>query len=132
MCRAYIVSELHPRESPEDRYYLLTHADLYDNMMLLGFLAAVTGLAGICGGERTYQTSQAVRCHGNFSAAGLGLSPDSQVILQSESAFANVTERWTKHHAPAFVIAVKPALESDVQKLVCTAAPPSFLSVARC
>jgi hypothetical protein len=48
-----------------------------------------------------------------------GLSSGTETFLASDPDFANeTTQRWTTHDAPTYIVAVKPAVESDVQKIV--------------
>ncbi|KAL9002894.1 MAG: hypothetical protein Q9188_004200 [Gyalolechia gomerana] len=47
-----------------------------------------------------------------------GLSPGTEILLRTDPTFANRTQRYTSHDAPTYLAAVKPALVSDVQKIV--------------
>ncbi|KAL8645999.1 MAG: hypothetical protein Q9226_007051, partial [Calogaya cf. arnoldii] len=47
-----------------------------------------------------------------------GLSRGTEILLRTDPTFANRTQRWTSHEAPTYLAAVKPALVSDVQKIV--------------
>lgn len=48
-----------------------------------------------------------------------GLSPGTQVFLPSDSDYTDETiQRWTIYDEPTYIASVKPALESDVQKVV--------------
>ncbi|KAI4231750.1 MAG: hypothetical protein LQ349_005408 [Xanthoria aureola] len=46
------------------------------------------------------------------------LSPGTEILLRTDPSFANRTRRYTSHDAPTYLAAVKPALVSDVQKIV--------------
>ena len=47
------------------------------------------------------------------------LSPGSSVYITSDPAAANATTpRWDLWSAPTYIVAVKPALRGDVQKVV--------------
>ena len=49
----------------------------------------------------------------------VGLSPGTRVFLRTDSNWTNgTTQRYTTHDAPSYVASVKPALASDVQKVV--------------
>lgn len=48
------------------------------------------------------------------------LSPGTEILLRTDPSFANRTRRYTSHDAPTYLAAVKPALVSDVQKIVRT------------
>ena len=53
-----------------------------------------------------------------LSSSALGLSPGTKVFLRTDPGFANETARYTIHDPPTYIVAVRPALESDVQKIV--------------
>ena len=47
------------------------------------------------------------------------LSPKTGVYLPSDPAYASeTTQRWNAYGAPSYVVSVKPALDTDVQKIV--------------
>ena len=49
----------------------------------------------------------------------VGLSPGMRVFLRTDSNWTNeTTQRYTTHDAPSYLASVKPALASDVQKVV--------------
>ncbi|KAM0796584.1 FAD-dependent oxidase [Usnea florida] len=48
-----------------------------------------------------------------------GLSPFTQIILASDTNYKDETvQRWTIHDQPTYIASVKPALKSDVQKII--------------
>lgn len=53
------------------------------------------------------------------------LSPGTKILLPSDSNYVNeTTQRYTTHDAPTYRASVKPALDTDVQKIVCIEEPP--------
>ena len=55
------------------------------------------------------------------SLAG-GLSPGTQIYYPSDANWSTeTTQRYTVHDAPTYIASIKPAEESDVQKLVSSA-----------
>jgi hypothetical protein len=89
-------------------------------LSLAASLCTISALArGISHAEFIRQhASYQFNCNGTVSVASLGLSPESEVYAKSNPSFASETLRWTTHDSPSFDIAVRPALESDVQQLV--------------
>ncbi|KAK3687416.1 hypothetical protein B0T22DRAFT_489312 [Podospora appendiculata] len=58
-----------------------------------------------------------------WSLSNLRLSPSTQVFSSTDPNFqTETTQRYTSHDAPTYLQSVKPALESDVQKIVAYAA----------
>lgn len=55
---------------------------------------------------------------GQLRSSSLGLSPGTEILLKTDPSFANRTQRYTSHDAPTYLAVVKPALVSDVQKIV--------------
>lgn len=54
-----------------------------------------------------------------LKSPSLGLSPGTQIFFPSDPLWeTETTQRWTVHDAPTYVASIKPALESDVQKIV--------------
>ncbi|KAB8277720.1 hypothetical protein BDV30DRAFT_234585 [Aspergillus minisclerotigenes] len=53
-----------------------------------------------------------------LSSPLLGLSPATGIFYPSNADWTNDPQRWTLHDSPTYLAAVKPATESDVQKLV--------------
>jgi hypothetical protein len=49
----------------------------------------------------------------------LGLSAGTVILGPDSPDFANATARYSAYDAPTFSVYVKPAIEADVQKLVC-------------
>lgn len=54
----------------------------------------------------------------NISVPGIGLSEGSQIFFPTSDGWDDETIRWTEYNAPTYSVAVRPALESDVQALV--------------
>lgn len=54
----------------------------------------------------------------HLSSSSLGLSPSTKILLKADPGFVNETARYTIHDPPTYIVAVQPALESDVQKIV--------------
>ncbi|KAI0876619.1 hypothetical protein GGS24DRAFT_216948 [Hypoxylon argillaceum] len=49
----------------------------------------------------------------------VNLSPGTQLFLPNYSTYANeITPRWTTFEPPSYTIAVKPSMESDLQKII--------------
>lgn len=54
-----------------------------------------------------------------LKSPSLGLSPGTRIFFPSDSHWVTeTTQRWTVHDAPSYVASIRPALESDVQKIV--------------
>lgn len=51
------------------------------------------------------------------------LSSGAQFTVPGDSQWSQDTVRWTEYEAPDFVLSVKPAVDSDVQKVVCISMP---------
>ncbi len=43
---------------------------------------------------------------------------ETEIVLKSDPDFVNETERGTEYNGPTFVLAAKPVIESDVERLV--------------
>lgn len=55
----------------------------------------------------------------NFSIPTIGLSTGTRVLYPNNPEWHNDTVRWAEYKPPTYFVSVRPALESDVQALVC-------------
>lgn len=61
------------------------------------------------------------------------LSAGAQFTHPSDSQWSPDTVRWTEYEVPDFVLSVKPAVDSDVQKVVCICMPrPGYILYTQC
>lgn len=64
------------------------------------------------------------------SLFGPHLSPRAQIILPTDDTFASqLTQRWTDYNKPSYIGAIKPATESDIQKIVSALLMPSMTTI---
>lgn len=62
---------------------------------------------------------ESFQCVNRFEITVVGLSSGTRIFYPSDPDWLmETTQRYTVHDAPTYVASIKPALESDVQKIV--------------